>query len=349
MAGAGPQERHDAPEVVGAPVHVERADRFLAMRHLGQPLGQARQRRHEIGDARRDGVLRHGGKVGLGRLLHHNDAAGFLDGTDARGAIRTGARQDHGDAVTPGGRDGAEEHVDRRSMAARFGKGAGRDAVALDHQFAIRRNDVDAVGPQGRPVVDPQNRHAGADRQDLGQRTGLIGRKVDNDHIGEPKGARKLTQQPLQGRDAARRSANGANGHERLLRHGVEAVVAHKQPPAFEYAAVDGAPHAAVSAKPVTIGSSLVKPPHARPSAADVAKFRHQGSPVLLPLQRTASGDHDMHHLRSVGQQVAMEMDRAVLGSHRSGCLRALQRGWHTIDDRSAEHDDRRDCDQTMV
>ncbi len=230
MAGAGAQEGHDAPEVVGAAVHVERTDRFLAVGDLRQALGQAREWRDEVRDAGGDRVLRHGREVGLGRLLHHDDAAGFLDGTDPRRAVRTGARQDHGDAVAAGSGDGAEEHVDRCPVPARLGEGPGRDAVAFDHQLAVGRDDVDAIGRQGRPVVDPQDRHSGANGKDLAEHTRLVGREMENDDVGEPEIGREVTKQPLQGRDAAGRGADGTDRHK-LLAHAVrEFVIAHRRP-----------------------------------------------------------------------------------------------------------------------
>ena len=195
-------------------VHVERADGLLAMGQLHHALGQAGERRDEIGRPRGDGVLRHGGEAGFRRLLHHDDAPALPDGLDTHRPIGAGARQDDGDAVATGGGDGAEEHVDGRAPAARLAELPCRDAVAIDDEFAVGRDHIDAIGLEGRPVLDLVDGHPGAARQDVGEHARVVGCEVKNDDVGEAEIRRELPEQALQRRDAARRGADGANGYE---------------------------------------------------------------------------------------------------------------------------------------
>ena len=57
-----------------------------------------------------------------------------------------GAREHHGEAVAARAGDGFEELVDRRALASRLVKRPGLDRIALDHELAVGRDDVDAVG-----------------------------------------------------------------------------------------------------------------------------------------------------------------------------------------------------------
>jgi len=69
VASAAPQEGHDAPEVVGGNVGIERSHRLLAAADLGDALDQLRYRRDEADDAGGDRILRHHRELGLGRVL----------------------------------------------------------------------------------------------------------------------------------------------------------------------------------------------------------------------------------------------------------------------------------------
>ncbi len=232
VARAGAQEGHDAPQVVGGAVHVERADRFFAVGDLAEAIDQPRDGCDEVDGAARDGVLRHGAELGLGRLLRHHHPPRLLDGTDAQGAVRPRARQDDGDAVAARRRDRAEEQVDRRPTAAGFAEGACRHAVAVDDEFTIGRDHEDAVALQRRPVLDEVDRHRGAERQDPGERARLVRGEVQDDHVGEAEIRREVPEQRLQRRDPARRGADGADRDETggqgdlrlLLVHTVHAV-----------------------------------------------------------------------------------------------------------------------------
>ncbi len=164
MARAAAQEADDPAQVVGGAVGVQGANSLLAASHLRQPLRQPCNRAHEVGDARRDGVLRHGREVGFGRLLHHDHAGRLLDRAHAHRAVGAGAGQDHGHAVAAGGRNGAEEDVDRRAPSPRLVKRPRTQIVTLDHQFPVRRDHEYAIRLQLRAVGHLQHVHARAGR-----------------------------------------------------------------------------------------------------------------------------------------------------------------------------------------
>src|SRR4051812_38870178 len=160
------------------------------------------------------GVLWHRGKGSFRWLLDENDAARFLDGTYAESPVRARAGQHNGDPVAPRGSDGAKDHVDRRPLAARLRKRPRGDGIAVDHQLAIRRNDVNAIGLEGRTVGDLQHRHASAGSQDLVQGARMVGREVQDDDISETKISRKEAKERLQRSNATRRSTDRADRRE---------------------------------------------------------------------------------------------------------------------------------------
>ena len=69
---------------------------------------------------------------GLVRVLHKDDAAGFLDGLEADRAVGAAACQDDGKAVAMLVRQGAKEQVDRGPLAARLLKRSRGNMVVRD-------------------------------------------------------------------------------------------------------------------------------------------------------------------------------------------------------------------------
>ena len=130
--------------------------------HVGRGLGDTGEHfahlaggQHQIRAAGLDGGTRHAVVLGHLRVLHQHHAAGGLDRAHARGAVRTGTRQDdrHGIvAVVLGQR--LEEQVHRR-----LGPHAGlrlvqpQHAVGVDH-ILIRRGHIDGVRLRDGAVLE---------------------------------------------------------------------------------------------------------------------------------------------------------------------------------------------------
>src|SRR5262249_60769709 len=93
---------------------------FLDADEINQSLGEIAHRKHEIGDAGCYRTARHRGVFGLVRVLHQDDATGFLHSADADRAVRCCAAQDYGKAIADPFGDRAEEEVYWRALAARL-------------------------------------------------------------------------------------------------------------------------------------------------------------------------------------------------------------------------------------
>jgi len=125
----------------------QRAGHPLAVpvQQFHQTPGEPVQRQHEIGHLRGDRAARHRGIFRLGRILDQDDAAGFLDGLDADGAIRARAGQDDGEAVAVLCGERPEELVDRRTLGARVLERQSRDHVVGNAKIAVRRDHINAI------------------------------------------------------------------------------------------------------------------------------------------------------------------------------------------------------------
>ena len=101
MTGAHAQQREDALQFLFVRFLQQAGNRhrLLDAQQIGKPHGEFTHRQHEIRWTGGDGAARHRGIFGLVRVLHQDDAAGFLDGAHADGAVRTGAAQNDGEAV----------------------------------------------------------------------------------------------------------------------------------------------------------------------------------------------------------------------------------------------------------
>src|SRR5205807_2970551 len=85
---------------------------------------------------------------GLFGILNEHDASGLLDRFHADGAVRSGARQNYGTAVTCPFGQGAEKEIDRRAVTARFGEADRGNFVIGYPELAVQRNHVDMIGLQ---------------------------------------------------------------------------------------------------------------------------------------------------------------------------------------------------------
>src|SRR6185312_5723497 len=209
VPGAHPQMRDDPAQQFLVEIADVGSDAFLDLDQVDQPLGEIEYRQHEVGDAGGDGASRHGGIFGLVGFLYEDDAAGFLDGAHADGAVRSGAAQDYREAVAEALRHGTEEQIDRRALAARLVELQRRDLV-IDHlQPPVGRNDVDVIGFKPVAAADLHYRHFGARREDLRHLAAMS--RIEMHHDDE-RGAGAVGQggkEALQGLNAAGRSADG--------------------------------------------------------------------------------------------------------------------------------------------
>ena len=132
-----------------------------------------------------DRAARHRGILGLVRVLHQDDAAGFLDRLDADGAVGAGAGQDDGDeavAMLLGQR--AEEEVDRRAQPARLLEGPRRDRVVGDNQAAVGRDDVNVIVLELRRLPDLGDRHFRACAENAGELAAEFRVEMEDDDEG---------------------------------------------------------------------------------------------------------------------------------------------------------------------
>ncbi len=127
----------------------------------------------------------HGVVLGLVRVLGDGQAAALLDALDADGPVAVRAREHDGrrvGAVGVGQR--AEEQVHRHALAALRFEG-GQAQVAVDHEQVLgRRDDVHVVGLQTLGVLRRAHGHGGRLLEQLGQGARVLGRKVQDDHVG---------------------------------------------------------------------------------------------------------------------------------------------------------------------
>jgi hypothetical protein len=140
MPGAHPQMCEYAAHIVFL-VGAAAGNRSQALGpgQLDKSLGQLAERQHEIHHIGFDGGIGHGGMFGFRRVLHQDDAAGFLHRLDADGAVGAPAGQDDGEAVAMLGRQRAEKSVDRHALAARLQEGHGLDFLVADLKLPVGR------------------------------------------------------------------------------------------------------------------------------------------------------------------------------------------------------------------
>lgn len=180
------------------------ADGHLAFHDFANAFRQRGDGADEVDYASGDRALRHHRIFGFRRRLRENHAARLLDGANAARAVRTRAAQQDGDAVAPAGRDGLEKHIDGRAPSLRASEGARGHVIAVDHQFAVGRNHIDAIRLQPCRVFDLMHRHSRLRRENFTERTWMMRVEMNDDDIGEAQVAFDMGEERLQRGDASR-------------------------------------------------------------------------------------------------------------------------------------------------
>src|SRR5262245_42918523 len=85
-----------------------------------EPRPSFTHRQDEISNARGDGAARHRSVFRLTRVLHENNAAGFLDRPDANRPVGAGTGQNNRETISMLICQGAKEEIDGRSLPARL-------------------------------------------------------------------------------------------------------------------------------------------------------------------------------------------------------------------------------------
>jgi hypothetical protein len=168
MPGARAQKGEDAGNVIFRLLTVRMDQRLFASGDFGNTHNNLRNGFNEVGDTCRDRTARHHRKFRVGRVLNQDDAARFLDFFDTDRAVRARACQHDSEAIAPRLGNGAEKHVDGRALTARLSERPSLDLIAFDHEFAVGRNDVDAVRLQLGRILDLIDGHRGRGAQDFG-------------------------------------------------------------------------------------------------------------------------------------------------------------------------------------
>src|SRR5262249_32652503 len=121
VPGAYAQMRENAAHQLFVELAIVRDRNAVAVLHqFDQACHKLAHRQDEIRYSGRDRAARHRGVFGLVRILHQDDAAGFLDGPHADGTIGAGAGQNDREAVAVLFGQRSEKQVDRRALSARF-------------------------------------------------------------------------------------------------------------------------------------------------------------------------------------------------------------------------------------
>jgi len=167
-----------------------------------------------------NGGARHRRIFRLVGILDQDDAAGLLDSLHPDGAVGARSGEDDGKPVAVLVRQRAKELVDRCALSARFLELGDRDIAVGDEEAAVGRNDVDMVRPEGNPMLDLFDGHAGARRKEAGE-VAVAVRIEMHDH--GDRGAHLLgkgLEKRLQRFHAAGRGSDPGNGKRWLLAFG---------------------------------------------------------------------------------------------------------------------------------
>ena len=159
------------------------------MRDVGDELGRHLGRRqHIVHQAGGDGAARHAVVFGGFGVLRHRHAAFALDRPHPLGAVTAGAREHDADgplALVLG--QGAEEEVNRQTMAARRGGFQQLQRAVEKGHVPVRRDDVGAVGLDRHAVRDFEDLHAGIALDQFGEDALVVRGQVlhqDKGHAG---------------------------------------------------------------------------------------------------------------------------------------------------------------------
>ena len=170
VAGAHAQVRKNAAQQFLVKfADIENRCAFLYPDQFDEALGEIARRQNKIRNADSDRAAWHRSIFRFVWILDEDDAAGFLDRADTERAVRSGAAEDHGEAVAELFGKRTEKQIDRRAAAARLVEFA-RGNLVIDHlQLPIRRNDIDVVGFEMLSRRDFDHRHVGARSDDVNE------------------------------------------------------------------------------------------------------------------------------------------------------------------------------------
>ena len=149
--------------------------------------------------------------LGFVRILDEDDSSCLLDGSDPDCAVRAGAGQNDGKAVTMAFGQRSEEQVDRRPLPTRLVELHGGNLVVGYLKTAVRRNDVNMVRPQRFRRLHRHDGHRCPPRQNRGKLAVPLRIEVDDDDESDAGLLRQLLEKCLQSAQAASRRANSDN------------------------------------------------------------------------------------------------------------------------------------------
>ena len=178
-----------------------------------QLLGQRTRRHHRVHATGVDGAARHVEVFCRGLVFGKGDARFGLDGQQADGAVRTGAREHHADGPTSlllGQR--LEEMIDGHVQPLRFRPANQVEFFLCDNHVKVGRQNIDAVGFDRHVVLDLVHWHGCGARHQFGQ-LALVAWIQMKDHDERHPGVhRKMFQQIHHGFEAAGGSSHSHDG-----------------------------------------------------------------------------------------------------------------------------------------
>ena len=201
-------------EVIGRlrPIHLRQPGEIRA-----DPRRHLLHRQHDINKAGRDGVARHIAVFGLAGILRDREAAMFLDALESSRTVGTSPGQNHADrprTVRLGKRTKKDVHW--RSTLFRASEFRDGQVSVEDRQASVRRDDVDVIRLERSCRRDLGHWKRERHLQDFRQLAVVVGRQVQNDHVGHGPVRRHMRKELPQRRDATR-GRTQADDHEPVI------------------------------------------------------------------------------------------------------------------------------------
>ena len=176
------------------------------------------RRQHIIHQSGGNGATRHAVVFGGFGILRHRHAAFGLDRSHALSPVATSAREYDADGplVLVEGQ-GAEEKVNWKALAARFGRFQQLERAVYKGHVPVRRNSVGAVGLDRHTVRNLEDLHTGIAPDQLGKNALVVWSQVlhqDEGHAGIGVG-RHAGKEGFKRRQPSGRCADADNGASR--------------------------------------------------------------------------------------------------------------------------------------
>jgi hypothetical protein len=154
---------------------------------------------HVIHEPGGDGAAWHPVVLRGVRALDHRQAALRLDRLEPEGAVAAGARDDDADgALLLVLRQAPQEAIDGPRYAGTSRRRPEMQDAPLDRQQRVRRDDVDVLGLDQRPIVRLFDRHGGMPAQQLWQVAHMGGIEMRDHHKTEAALGRHGAEESLQ-------------------------------------------------------------------------------------------------------------------------------------------------------